>query len=416
VPNRSAPSPIISLLGPAMVAGVAYLDPGNVASNITGGSQFGYLLIWVVVMGNLIAWVVQYLSAQLGIVTGLSLPEVMGKRIQSRTGRLAYWVQGELVAMATDVAEVIGGAVALYLLFDLPLWLGGLIVGAVSIGLLGVQSRFGPKPFERVIALFIVVIAIGFTASLFVHPVDGWAVVGGLVPRLEGSGSLLLAAAILGATVMPHAIYAHSAFSRDRFPSATGADIPRLLRATRIDVTVALAIAGAVNIALLVVGAAVLGDNPESETLDRGIFRPQRRARYRDSDSVRGGAARLIPCVDRRRCIRGCRNHVGADELLCRSHRASRDHRDPSPRPPHRGGRADLRAHRQPSDLEFWDSVRSRPAHPRHGHKATHGGAPRSLSGEDPRGNRHRRRDCHQRRIDCSNAWSLIQPRLSVAL
>lgn len=267
MPNRSAPSPIISLLGPAMVAGVAYLDPGNVASNITGGSQFGYLLIWVVVMGNLIAWVVQYLSAQLGIVTGLSLPEVMGKRIQSRTGRFAYWVQGELVAMATDVAEVIGGAVALYLLFDLPLWLGGLIVGAVSIGLLGVQSRFGPKPFERVIALFIVVIAIGFTASLFVHPVDGWAVVGGLVPRLEGSGSLLLAAAILGATVMPHAIYAHSAFSRDRFPSATGADIPRLLRATRIDVTVALAIAGAVNIALLVVGAAVLGDNPESETL-----------------------------------------------------------------------------------------------------------------------------------------------------
>ncbi len=267
MPNRSAPSPIVSLLGPAMVAGVAYLDPGNVASNITGGSQFGYLLIWVVVMGNLIAWVVQYLSAQLGIVTGLSLPEVMGKRIQSRTGRLAYWVQGELVAMATDVAEVIGGAVALYLLFDLPLWLGGLIVGAVSIALLGVQSRFGPKPFERVIALFIVVIAVGFTASLFVHPVDGLAVLGGLVPRLEGSGSLLLAAAILGATVMPHAIYAHSAFSRDRFVAATEADIPRLLRATRIDVTIALAIAGAVNIALLVVGAAVLGDRPESSTL-----------------------------------------------------------------------------------------------------------------------------------------------------
>jgi len=250
-----------------MVAGVAYLDPGNVASNITGGSQFGYLLIWVVVLGNLIAWVVQYLSAQLGIVTGLSLPEVMGKRIQSRTGRFAYWVQGELVAMATDVAEVIGGAVALYLLFDLPLWLGGLIVGAVSIALLGVQSRFGPKPFERVIALFIVVIAVGFTASLVVHPVDGLAVLGGLVPRLEGSGSLLLAAAILGATVMPHAIYAHSAFSRDRFVSSTGADIPRLLRATRIDVTIALAIAGAVNIALLVVGAAVLGDRPESSTL-----------------------------------------------------------------------------------------------------------------------------------------------------
>lgn len=264
---RSAPSPMVSLLGPAMVAGVAYLDPGNVASNITGGSQYGYLLIWVVVMGNLIAWVVQYLSAQLGIVTGLSLPEVMGKRIQSRTGRFAYWVQGELVAMATDVACVIGGAVALYLLFDLPLWLGGIIVGSVAIALLGVQSRFGSKPFERVIVLFIIVIAVGFTASLFVHPIDGPAVLGGLVPRLEGAGSLLLAAAILGATVMPHAIYAHSAFSRDRFGPVIRDDIPRLLRATRIDVSVALAIAGAVNISLLVVGAAVLGDHPEASTL-----------------------------------------------------------------------------------------------------------------------------------------------------
>jgi manganese transport protein len=265
--TRSVASPIVALLGPAMVAGVAYLDPGNVASNITGGSQYGYLLIWVVVLGNLIAWVVQFLSAQLGIVTGMSLPQVMGQRIQSPTGRRAYWLQGELVAMATDVAEVIGGAVALYLLFDLPLWLGGLIVGAVSIALLGVQSRYGPKPFERVIALFIVVIAVGFTASLFFHPIDGLAVLGGLVPRLEGSGSLLLAAAILGATVMPHAIYAHSAFSRDRFPHASDADIPRLLRATRIDVSIALAIAGAVNIALLIVGAAVLGDHPESSTL-----------------------------------------------------------------------------------------------------------------------------------------------------
>ena len=264
---RSAPLPIVSLLGPAMVAGVAYLDPGNVASNITGGSQYGYLLIWVVVMGNLIAWVVQYLSAQLGIVTGLSLPEVMGKRIQSRTGRIAYWLQGELVAMATDVACVIGGAVALYLLFGLPLWLGGIIVGSVAIALLGVQSRFGSKPFERVIVLFIVVIAVGFTASLFVHPIDGLAVLGGLVPRLDGAGSLLLAAAILGATVMPHAIYAHSAFSRDRFNPVKHEDIPRLLRATRVDVSVALAIAGAVNISLLVVGAAVLGDHPEASTL-----------------------------------------------------------------------------------------------------------------------------------------------------
>ena len=264
-------SPLVTLLGPAMVAGVAYLDPGNVASNITAGSRYGFLLVWVAVLANLIAWMVQFLSARLGIVTGLSLPEVMGKRITSRGWRFAYWVQGELVAMATDVAEVVGGAIALNLLFGLPLWLGGAIVGVIALTLLGVQSRFGPRPFERVIVFFILVIVVGFCASLFVHPVNVVDVVGGLVPRFDGQGSVLLATAILGATVMPHAIYAHSALSRERFGDVADADIPRLLSATRIDVTAALAIAGAVNIALIVVGGAVLSDHPESETLS-GAF------------------------------------------------------------------------------------------------------------------------------------------------
>jgi manganese transport protein len=254
-----------------MVAGVAYLDPGNVASNITAGSRYGFLLVWVAVLANLIAWMVQFLSARLGIVTGLSLPEVMGQRITSRGWRFAYWVQGELVAMATDVAEVVGGAIALNLLFGLPLWLGGVIVGVIALALLGVQSRFGPRPFERVIVFFILVIVVGFCASLFVHPVNVVDVVGGLVPRFDGQGSVLLATAILGATVMPHAIYAHSALSRERFGNVVDADIPRLLSATRIDVTAALAIAGAVNIALIVVGGAILSDHPESETLS-GAF------------------------------------------------------------------------------------------------------------------------------------------------
>ena len=269
--SRVSRSPFIALLGPAMVAGVAYLDPGNVASNITAGSRYGFLLVWVAVLANVIAWMVQFLSARLGIVTGLSLPEVMGKRITSRGWRFGYWIQGELVAMATDIAEVVGGAIALHLLFGLPLWLGGVIVGVIALALLGVQSRFGPKPFERVIVLFILVIAVGFGASLVVHPVNVGDVMTGLVPRFDGQGSVLLATAILGATVMPHAIYAHSALSRERFSRVDNADIPRLLKATRVDVTIALAIAGAVNIALIVVGGAILFDHPESETLE-GAF------------------------------------------------------------------------------------------------------------------------------------------------
>ena len=128
------------LIGPALVAGVAYLDPGNVASNMTAGARYGYLLVWVVVLGNVMAWLIQYLSAKLGVVTGQSLPEALGHRIRSPWGRRAYWLQAELVAMATDIAEVIGGAVALYLLFGVPLLWGGLITGAVSMTLLIVQS------------------------------------------------------------------------------------------------------------------------------------------------------------------------------------------------------------------------------------------------------------------------------------
>ena len=158
---------IAPMLGPAMVAGVAYLDPGNVAANMTAGAVFGYLLVWVVVTGNIMAWLIQYLSAKLGIATGLSLPEALGQRFRRRPARLAFWGQAELVAMATDVAEVIGGAVALYLLFDLPLVVGGVITGIVSMLLLVVQSRRGGvRIFERVITGLILVIVIGFCAGL----------------------------------------------------------------------------------------------------------------------------------------------------------------------------------------------------------------------------------------------------------
>lgn len=252
-----------------MVAGVAYLDPGNVASNMSAGAEYGYLLVWVVVLGNAMAWLIQYLSAKLGIATGESLPGLLGRRFRSRPARYAYWVQAELVAMATDVAEVLGGAIALHLLFDLPLLVGGIITGVVSMVLLLLHSRRGSKPFERVITGLVVIIAVGFCAGILFAPVDAGSVVNGLVPRFEDSGSVLLAASILGATVMPHAIYAHSALTRDRFGYVPEGRVRQLvLRATRIDVTVALAIAGTVNVVILLLAAATLQGIEGTDTLE----------------------------------------------------------------------------------------------------------------------------------------------------
>jgi manganese transport protein len=252
-----------------MVAGVAYLDPGNVASNASAGSAYGYLLIWVVVVANAMAWLIQYLSAKLGISTGDSLPGILGQRLTRRPARYAFWVQAELVAMATDVAEVLGGAIALNLLFDLPLLVGGVITGTVSMLLLLLHSRRGSRSFESVIIGLVAIIAIGFCAGIFIAPLDPAAAVGGLVPRFADSGSVLLAASIMGATVMPHAIYAHSALTRDRFGLvAEGIDRQRILRATRIDVTIALAIAGTVNVVILLLAASTLQGVAGTNTLE----------------------------------------------------------------------------------------------------------------------------------------------------
>ncbi|MCQ1952173.1 MULTISPECIES: Nramp family divalent metal transporter [Arthrobacter] len=263
------PRHILWLLGPALVAGVAYLDPGNVASNMTAGAKFGYLLVWVVVTGNVMAWLIQYLSAKLGLVTGRSLPELLGERIGLKPARRLYWLQAELVAMATDVAEVIGGAVALWLLFDLPLFLGGVITGGISMVVLQLQNSGRHRSFEYVIVTLMLVIAVGFTAGVFLNPPDGGSVVEGLVPRFEGSESVLLAASILGATVMPHAIYAHSALTRDRFPGRTASlTTTRLIKATKWDVTIALAVAGSVNLAILLLAAGSLQGVEGTDTLE----------------------------------------------------------------------------------------------------------------------------------------------------
>lgn len=258
---------LLFLLGPAFVAAIAYVDPGNVAANLTAGADYGYLLVWVLVVANVMAVLVQYLSAKLGLVTGESLPDLLGDRLP-RAGRLGYWVQAELVAAATDLAEVIGGAIALQILFDVPLLLGGLIVGVISMILLSVQSRHGQRPFEFVIIGLLAIITVGFVAGLMVSSVSWSGVIDGLVPRFQGTETVLLAASMLGATVMPHAIYLHSGLARDRHGVSTDpVRISRLLRATRWDVIVALVIAGTVNIAMLLLAAASLRGVPGTDTI-----------------------------------------------------------------------------------------------------------------------------------------------------
>ena len=260
MPKSDAPDrrKLLLLLGPAFVAAVAYVDPGNVAANLTAGARYGYLLLWVLIVANLIAVLVQYQSAKLGIVTGRSLPELLGERLR-RWPRRLYWIQAELVAAATDIAEVIGGAIALHLLFGLPLLLGGLIVGIASMLLLTLQSHRSQRSFELVIITLLGVILVGFVSGLFFTDADPAALVAGIVPRFAGTDSVLLATSMLGATVMPHVIYLHSALVRDRHGITTDPVRKRqLLAATRLDVGLALLIAGAINIAMLLLAASAL--------------------------------------------------------------------------------------------------------------------------------------------------------------
>ncbi|MEU8283160.1 Nramp family divalent metal transporter [Micromonospora sp. NPDC048905] len=242
------------LLGPAFVAAVAYVDPGNFATNSAAGARYGYLLVWVVVVANLMAMLVQTLTAKLGLATGRSLPELCRERLPRPLNRL-MWVQAELVAMATDLAEVIGGAVALYLLFGIPLLPGGLIIGTAAFAVLALRSR-GFRAFEIAIAVLLGVIVLAFTANLLASGSDPGSAVAGLVPRLQGTDSVLLAAGILGATVMPHVIYVHSALTRDRIPATDDTERRVLFRGQRTDVLLALSAAGAVNLAMLLIAAA----------------------------------------------------------------------------------------------------------------------------------------------------------------
>jgi manganese transport protein len=258
-PPRLGRSGTVVLLGPAFVAAIAYVDPGNVATNVSAGASYGYLLVWVVVSANLVAFLVQYLAAKLSLATGRTLPELCRQRY-SRPAALGLWCQAELVAVATDLAEVLGFALALNLLIGLPLPVGGVVAGISSLTLLALQTRRGQRSFEFAIVALLLCIVLGFLGNAAMAGVSAGGVAGGLLPRFTDEQSILLATGILGATIMPHAIYLHGALVIDRFqPAALDRERKRrLLHATRLDAGLSMAIAGMVNLGLLVAAAAAL--------------------------------------------------------------------------------------------------------------------------------------------------------------
>jgi manganese transport protein len=246
---------ILPFLGPAFVACVAYIDPGNFATNIAGGSKFGYTLVWVIVAANLMAMLIQTLSAKLGIATGRNLPEVCREQFSPRTSFL-LWIQAEVIAMATDLAEFLGAALGFHLLLGIELFPAALITGVTAFLILGLQ-RFGFRPFEAVIAGIVGMIGVCYIGELFyAKPPLGTVAKHAFVPQFAGSESVLLAVGILGATVMPHVIYLHSALLQGRVLPKTQDEARRLYRFTRIDVVIAMSIAGFINIAMLVVAAS----------------------------------------------------------------------------------------------------------------------------------------------------------------
>jgi manganese transport protein len=249
-------SRIWPFLGPAFIAAVAYIDPGNFATNIAGGAKFGYLLLWVVLAANLIAMVVQTQSAKLGIATGKNLAELCRERFSRRTS-IGLWVQAELVAMACDIAEVVGAALGLNLLFGIPLFPAGLIAGAGAFAILTLQQR-GFRRLEAGITVLVGVVVASFAFELFDAGPDAGEIGRHLVvPGFAGTESILLATGIIGATVMPHVIYLHSALTQKRVVGRDDSERRRILGFERVDVVIALSLAGAVNLSMMIVAAAL---------------------------------------------------------------------------------------------------------------------------------------------------------------
>jgi manganese transport protein len=247
---------LLPFLGPAFVACVAYIDPGNFATNIAGGSKFGYTLLWVIVASNLMAMMIQMLSAKLGIATGRNLPEVCREQFSRRTS-LGLWIQAEAIAMATDLAEFLGAVVGFHLLLGIDLLPAAGLTAVAAFGILGLQ-RFGFRPFEAVIVVLVGIVGVCYISELFMaHPPWGTVGIHAITPDFAGTESVLLAVGILGATVMPHVIYLHSALMQNRVVPDNDAEARRLMRFTRIDVVIAMTIAGVINMAMLIMAATV---------------------------------------------------------------------------------------------------------------------------------------------------------------
>jgi manganese transport protein len=247
-------------LGPAFIAAVAYIDPGNFATNIAGGAKFGYLLLWVVLSANLIAMLVQTQSAKLGIATGKNLAELCRERFSRRTS-IGLWLQAELVAMATDIAEVVGAALGLHLLFGIPLFPAGLVAGAGAFAILGLQ-QMGYRRLEAGISVLVGVVVASFVFELFDAKPQASEIAGGLfVPGFAGTESILLATGIIGATVMPHVVYLHSALTQRRIVGRDAAEKKKILGFEKVDVVIALSLAGLVNLSMMIVAAALFHES-----------------------------------------------------------------------------------------------------------------------------------------------------------
>ena len=253
--TRAARRRRLAMFGPAFVAAIAYVDPGNFATNTAAGARYGYLLLWVIVAANVMAMFVQSLSAKLGLATGASLPENC-RRHYPRPVVVGLWAQAELVAMATDLAEVVGGAIALNLLVGLPLFAGGLVTGAGAFFLLALQTR-GDRRFIHAVTVLFAVILLAFLLLALQVPIPAGSALRGLVPRFDGAGSLVLATGILGATVMPHAIYLHSALATRASEQGGIGSVRAALRRQRADVLTAMSLAGLANAVMLLVAAAI---------------------------------------------------------------------------------------------------------------------------------------------------------------
>jgi manganese transport protein len=248
---------VMPFLGPAFIASVAYIDPGNFATNMAGGARFGYTLGWVVLAADLMAMLVQALSAKVGIATGQSLPEVCRDRLPRRV-TIVLWIQAEAVAMATDLAEFTGAALGLHLVFGLAMWASALLTALATFAVLAMEVR-GFRRLEAVITALVVLVVLAFGVEILKTGPSASAVASGAFEPQLPAGSALLAVSIVGATVMPHVIYLHSSLTKDRVDGQHAGDRRKIFRFEVVDVLIAMGLAGVINLAMLATAAAVFG-------------------------------------------------------------------------------------------------------------------------------------------------------------